>query len=71
MAHSHRESHHRDGITDQKSLQQISATKSAKLGHNTRLFDHSARAKIVCGTLMPSALAVLKLPDLGGRQPCR
>jgi hypothetical protein len=29
MARSHRESHHNHGITDQKSLQQTSATKSA------------------------------------------
>jgi hypothetical protein len=32
MARSHRESHHSDGITDQKSLQQTSATKSANNG---------------------------------------
>src|SRR6476469_705833 len=30
---SRRESHHSDGITDQKSLQRTSATKSALSGH--------------------------------------
>jgi len=33
MVRSRRESRHRDGITDQKSLQGTSATKSAKSGH--------------------------------------
>jgi hypothetical protein len=33
MARSRRESHHSDGITDQKNLQQTSATKSAISGH--------------------------------------
>jgi hypothetical protein len=33
MARSRRESHHSDGITDQKSLQRTSATKSAQSGH--------------------------------------
>jgi hypothetical protein len=32
MARSRRESHHSDGITDQKNLQQTSATKSATSG---------------------------------------
>jgi hypothetical protein len=32
MARSRRESHHSDGITDQKNLQQTSATKSAISG---------------------------------------
>ena len=35
MARSRRESHHNDGITDQKSLQRTSATKSAQSGHPT------------------------------------
>jgi hypothetical protein len=35
MVRSRRESHHSDGITDQKSLQQTSATKSAQSGHPT------------------------------------
>jgi hypothetical protein len=34
MARSRRESHHNDGITDQKSLQRTSATKSAKSRHS-------------------------------------
>jgi hypothetical protein len=33
MARSRRESHHSDGITDQKNLQQTSATKSANSRH--------------------------------------
>jgi hypothetical protein len=39
MVRSHCESHHSNGITDQKCLQQTSATKSAKSGlmHATRL----------------------------------
>jgi hypothetical protein len=32
MVRSRRESHHSDGITDQKSLQRTSATKSANSG---------------------------------------
>jgi hypothetical protein len=32
MARFRRESHHSDGITDQKRLQRTSATKSAKSG---------------------------------------
>jgi hypothetical protein len=34
MARSRRESHHSDGITNQKSPQLTSATKSANSGHN-------------------------------------
>jgi hypothetical protein len=37
MARSRRESHHNDGITDQKSLQRTSATKSAQSGHPNSL----------------------------------
>jgi hypothetical protein len=33
MVRSRRESHHSDGITDQKSLQRTSATKSTQSGH--------------------------------------
>jgi hypothetical protein len=33
MLSSRRESHHSDGITNQKSLQRTSATKSAKSRH--------------------------------------
>jgi len=45
MVRSRRESRHRDGITDQKSLQGTSATKSAKSRHSAlrqklSLFDH-------------------------------
>jgi hypothetical protein len=36
MLCSRRESHHSDGITDQKSLQPTSATKSAQSGHPKR-----------------------------------
>jgi hypothetical protein len=34
MVRSHCESHHSNGITDQKCLQQTSATKSAQNGHH-------------------------------------
>jgi hypothetical protein len=37
MARSRRESHHRDGITNQKSPQLTSATKSAQSGHSNAL----------------------------------
>jgi hypothetical protein len=40
MVRSRRESHHGDGITDHKSLQRTSATKSAISRHLVRLFDH-------------------------------
>jgi hypothetical protein len=45
MVRSRRESHHSDGITNQKSPQLTSATKSAKSRHcamrqRTSLFDH-------------------------------
>jgi hypothetical protein len=33
MAHSRRESHHSDGITDHENLQRTSATKSVTSGH--------------------------------------
>jgi hypothetical protein len=37
MVRSHCESHHSNGITDQKCLQQTSATKSAKSGSRAAL----------------------------------
>jgi hypothetical protein len=40
MVRSRRESHHSDGITDQKNLQQTSATKSAKSGLMQRSKQH-------------------------------
>jgi hypothetical protein len=45
MARSRRESHHSDGITDQKNLQQTSATKSAISGlmHCSNRLRFSAR----------------------------
>src|SRR6185503_7855437 len=70
---SRRESHHSDGITDQKSLQRTSATKSAnrrpeqvqqiRLGTLpwTYSITSSARASSVGGTSRPSVLAVLRL----------
>jgi hypothetical protein len=49
MARSRRESHHSDGITDQKSLQRTSATKSAQSGHDADLDAVSlARLSGVC-----------------------
>jgi hypothetical protein len=55
MARSRRESHHNDGITDQKSLQPISATKSANCRYSPpagTLENHSAsnldRAFLTC-----------------------
>jgi hypothetical protein len=47
MARSHRESHHSDGITNQKSLQQTSATKSALFGQGSMYkFQSALQAKV-------------------------
>jgi hypothetical protein len=67
MVRSRRESHHSDGITDQKNLQQTSATKSAINGHMHRSKLHpysitsSAMASSDGGMVRPSAFAVLRL----------
>ena len=49
VVRSRRESHHSDGITDQKSLQPTSATKSARSGlmrcTKSFLFDHLVGAR--------------------------
>ena len=66
MVRSRRELHHSDGITDPNNLQQISATKSAITGlmHCSKKvysITSSALACSVCGTVSPSAFAVLRL----------